>query len=139
MRGDTRTTAKPHKRSLVLLAASPLPPPHTPPRPGPSSAKLLRTMTVSDPLVSEGQESPREDTKRIALLGGLEVWNRVESWTWDEQNGRLGRGQEGIWSPEDRLLPRLSKRSDQELTGASIECLVLIERTPQLLSTSEYL
>ena len=69
-------------------------------------------MTVSDPLVTEGQESPREDTKRIALVGGLEVWSRVESWTGDEQNGRLGGGQEGIWSPEDRLLSRLSGRSD---------------------------
>lgn len=96
-------------------------------------------MTASDPLVAEGQESPREDAKRIALVGGLEVWSRVESWTGDEQNGRLGGGQEGIWSPEDRLLSRLSGRSDQELTGASVECLVLIERIPQLPATSKYL
>ena len=96
-------------------------------------------MTVSDPLVTEGQESPREDTKRIALVGGLEVWSRVESWTGDEQNGRLGGGQEGIWSPEDRLLSRLRGRSDQELTAATEESLRHIERIPQLSATSKYL
>lgn len=137
MRGEGYENHSKASQEVSCPSCSPPPPPCQ--GLGTSFDKLLRTVTVSDPLVAEGQESPREDAKRIAMVGGLEVWSRVESWTRDEQNGRLGGGREGVWSPEDRLLSRLSGRSDQELTGASIECLVLIERIPQLPATSKYL